>query len=107
MNKVTHSVFDYRRGRYDYFEAPLGDFPASGFFRPSSNANTNIAEAYAARLPANARKVGDGVQARGIVSTTLSGIPDASGGVTLSKNVTIGLFFAALTVAIFVRKYAD
>lgn len=65
-----YSVFDYHRGVYDYYEAPVRGIPATGRFRkPKSQERFGIApEAIAAQLPRGARKVGEGPAPRGMIA---------------------------------------
>jgi len=67
----VYSVFDYDRGRYDYFAAPSRPIPPTGRFRrPSTVAGVlgTHPEAVAARLPAGARKTGSGDEPRGVIA---------------------------------------
>jgi hypothetical protein len=68
--KRTFSVFNYQTGRFDYYEAPMGELPAAGFWRPVRG---RFAEAAAERLPSGAAKVGDGVEAKGLIASPLGG----------------------------------
>lgn len=65
---MIYSVYDYQTGKYAYYKAPA-KLPASGWFRdPIGNVPTP--ESIAAPLPAGAKYIGQGTQAKGIVATT-------------------------------------
>lgn len=66
MRRQVFSVYDYPRGRFDYYEAPLASLPASGHFRSPRGAHP---ESVAARLPGNATPIGSGQQAHGVIAT--------------------------------------
>lgn len=63
------SIYDYRRGVYDYYKAPLADVPASGFYRKASG---RIAENMAASLPSGAVHLGEGDTPKGIIASSES-----------------------------------
>lgn len=69
---MIYSVYDYRKGRYRYYEA-LGSTPATGWFRKPRN-GSKVPEAMAAQLPAEARPLGEGAQARGLLAEPSPGL---------------------------------
>lgn len=89
--KRTFSVFNYHTGRFDYYEAPMGELPASGFWRPVRGRSP---EAAAERLPSGAAKVGEGEQAKGLIASPLGEVT----GDTLpwGKVVVVGVALAVL-----------
>lgn len=63
---MFYSVYDYKRGTYDYFEAP-GVPPATGAFR-SPRGSTNTPECLAVLLPAGATPRGSGDLPKGTIA---------------------------------------
>lgn len=80
------SVFDYPRGIYRYYAAPLAEVPASGFYRKTSG---RLAEHMAALLPGNARPIGEGPDPQGIIAS-----PSSKEG-SLGRTVFKVIFVAA------------
>jgi len=60
------SVYNYRRGQFDYYDAPLASLPSSGHFRTPRASHP---ESVAALLPDGASRVGSGVAPKGIIAT--------------------------------------
>ena len=98
-----YSVFDYRQNKYHYFQAPLGDFPASGFFRPSRN-GSSVAESFAPKIPTSARRIGEGAHARGVIATL-----DGLGGFDDVKKpaIAVGVFVLLAGAVFAARKMYD
>lgn len=67
---MIFSVFDYHSGKYRYYEAPA-QLPSAGWFRPQLGSVASP-ESIAAPLPENARYVGTGTKAKGIIATDQS-----------------------------------
>ena len=71
----TYSVFDYRSGTYDYYQAPLVDLPASGEFRaPRTVAGVVVPETLAVKVPPGAQHVGKGEHPKGLIASHLAGV---------------------------------
>lgn len=70
---MLYSVWDYKRGEFDYYEAP-GEPPATGAFR-SPRGSKNTPECLACPLPAGAVRANppSGDQAKGNLATTSVG----------------------------------
>jgi hypothetical protein len=86
----TYSVYNYHTKQFDYFEAPLGEVPATGRFRrPSGKISP---EQLAAALPANVQHVGSGEAPIGIISVASANV----GEVVSMKNKTV--WYAAVAV---------
>ena len=64
---MFYSVYDYLSRKYTYYEAP-GLTPAAGTFRSPGVIPTP--EALAVKLPSGARKVGEGVNPKGVVASS-------------------------------------
>lgn len=64
---MIYSVYNYHTGKYAYYEAPA-QTPSAGWFRPQLGAVASP-ESIAEPLPENARYVGSGTKARGIIAT--------------------------------------
>lgn len=79
--RQIYSVYDYHKKSYDYYEAPLVTLPASGGFRPPRHIEgVIIPESVATKVPRDARLVGHGDEARGLVATHLGGDEGAAPG---------------------------
>lgn len=67
----VYSVYDYNRGRYDYYEGGAKPIPATGRYRkPTSQSRFgSTPEALAVPLPALSKKLGSGELARGTIAT--------------------------------------
>lgn len=83
----VYSVYDYRTGLYRYYAAPLGNVPASGYYR---KARGPLAEHIAEKLPMAAQQIGEGPTAQGLVATAT----DRPGGIGLSPT-TIAVVIGA------------
>lgn len=96
-----YSVFDYHRQVFDYYEGPSKPLPATGKYRaPTKKQSLGIVpEAFAAPLPAGARKVGEGKEARGVVATTGLNAP-----VRVNKDLIMGLALGATAVVLWYRR---
>lgn len=76
----VYSVFDYRTGTYDYYQAPLIDLPASGEFRaPRTVAGVVVPETLAAKVPPGAQHVGKGEHPKGLIASHLGEVSTSSG----------------------------
>lgn len=65
-----YSVYDYLKGKFDYFEASSKTIPATGQYRKVKvNGLGLVPEQMAAALPVDAVKIGEGIVAKGIVAT--------------------------------------
>lgn len=68
---MIYSVYNNHSKRYDYFESDNATINTVGHFRPPSGAAVRgsfLPEALARTVPAGARKVGSGDEARGVVA---------------------------------------
>lgn len=104
---MIFSVYDYDRGRYRYFEG-LGGTPATGFFRKAVQPPTRggfVPEAFAVKLPAGAKPVGEGPMPRGYIAQDASGLASApvpGEGAGSSSPVSLPwMTFALVAVAAF------
>lgn len=76
----VYSVFDYRTGTYDYYQAPLIDLPASGEFRaPRTVAGVVVPETLAAKVPPGAQHVGKGEHPKGLIASHLGEVSSGTG----------------------------
>jgi hypothetical protein len=65
---MRYSVYDYRKGTYDYYDG-MGDAPATGRFRSPVGAPITP-ESIAARVPPGATRAGSGDVPLGTIATT-------------------------------------
>ena len=98
-NHVTHSVWNPRTLRWDYYRALGGANLRYGVFAPSPHVPTQSIgtpiDKAARPLPLGASKVGSGDIARGLVAgrTTLAGIVDSyAGKAALGALAALGLY---------------
>lgn len=76
----TYSVFDYRTGMYDYYQAPLVELPASGEFRsPRSVGGVVVPEMLAVKVPPGARHTGRGEHPQGLIASHLGEVSTGPG----------------------------
>lgn len=102
---MIFSVYDYKRGLYDYYEVQADTPPTAWFRRPVDAVNGNpngvffSTEALAVRLPPGAQPRGNGPDARGVIATTANGVgasspdgkPDGKNPFALVIGVVIGV----------------
>lgn len=69
---MIFSVYDYPTRKYRYYEAPA-QLPAAGWFREPALGALPTPESIAAPLPPNAKYIGEGEKARGVVAHTGQG----------------------------------
>lgn len=68
---MIHSVYNWKKGKFDYYEAPQKPWPISDYPKPRSGPLREIGaapEEVAHKLPAGARYVGDGDEAKGLIA---------------------------------------
>lgn len=96
-----YSVYDYHTGKFDYYEAPAKPVPATGQYRKPRKVQSLgiVPEEFAAALPSNARKIGSGTQARGMIATRVGGFDFKP-----NKDIIIGALFGAALMRVFMSR---
>lgn len=103
---MRYSVYSPSRGVYDYYETPEKSVknPEAGFLSGRSGAQTALGVASTAagwQLPSNARPVGSGKEAQGMIATRNGG---ALGGVDIPGGGLGVAFGLGLLYLLFGRK---
>jgi len=98
---AVFSVYDYDRKQFDYYQTPgnvthqaLGSVKFSTFRQSRRTGGEkpfgNIAESIAYKLPADAKKIGEGFEPRGVIASSLGESANMFEGLFTVKGVIGG-----------------